>query len=177
MIGTINNITKDYKDNKIIISIKLDSTSELANIEKLAEDKLDIEIKKYRAKRSLNANSYFHLLCNKIATKMNLGEEETKVRLVLEYGAIMRDENNEVVGFKLPVSVNVNSIYKYAKWFDKRLENGKEFNCYIIYQHTHLYDTKEMSRLLEGTVKEAKELNIETLDDIELKRMCEQWNN
>jgi hypothetical protein len=133
------------------------------------------EIKQYREKRSLDANAYFHVLVHKIADAMNLGEDETKVNLVLEYGSVMRDENGDKVGFKLPSSVDVNSIYKYAKRFDKRIENGKEFNCYIVYEHTHNYDTKQMARLIDGTVYEAQELGIETMTPKEIEKLKELW--
>ena len=136
---------------------------------------LAVEVKQFRKGRSLNANAYFHLLVSKIAKAMDLGEEETKVRIVLEYGAIMRDENGEKVGFKLPASVDVNSIYKYAKWFDERIENGRKFNCYIIYEHTHKLDTKQMARLIDGTVYEAKELDIETMTPKELALLKQEW--
>jgi hypothetical protein len=136
---------------------------------------LAVEVKQHRKTRSLNANAYFHLLVGKIAVAMNLGEDETKVRLVLEYGSIMRDENGEKVGFKLPVSVDVNQIYKYAKWFDERTEDGHKFNCYIIYEHTHKLDTKQMARLIDGTVYEAKELDIETMTPQELALLKQEW--
>jgi hypothetical protein len=144
----------------------------LANGKELA-----VEIKQHRKGRSLNANAYFHLLVDKIAEAMNLGEEETKVKLVLEYGSVMRDENGEKVGIKLPVSVDVNKIYKYAKWFDERIENGHKFNCYIIYEHTHNLDTKQMARLIDGTVYEAKELNIETMTPQELALLKQEWKS
>jgi hypothetical protein len=136
---------------------------------------LAVEVKQYRKTRSLDANAYFHLLVGKIAQAMSLGEDETKVKLVLEYGSVMRDENGEKVGFKLPTSVDVNQIYKYAKWFDERIENGHTFNCYIIYEHTHNLDTKQMARLIDGTVYEAKEQGIETMTPEQLSIMKQEW--
>ena len=134
-----------------------------------------IECKEYRKKRSLDANAYFHVLVSKIAEVMKLGEDETKIKMVLEYGSIMRDENGDKVGFKLPASVNVSSIYKYAKWFDERIENGHKFNCYIIYEHTHKLDSKQMARLIDGTIYEAKELGIETMTPAELAELKSGW--
>lgn len=137
--------------------------------------KYEVEIKQYRKGRSLDANAYFHLLCGKIAEKQNLGLDEVKVSLVCEYGTVARDDDGEMVGFKLPSSVNVHTIYKYVKCFDTRIENGKEFNCYIVFKRTRDLNTKEMSRLIEGAVYEAKELGIETLTPEELARMSIKW--
>jgi hypothetical protein len=136
---------------------------------------LAIECKEYRKKRSLDANAYFHVLVSKIAEAMNLGEDETKVKMVLEYGSIMRDENGDKVGFKLPASVNVNSIYKYAKWFDERIEDGHKFNCYIIYEHTHKLDSKQMARLIDGTICEATELGIDVMTPNQLAELKSSW--
>ena len=41
---------------------------------------------------------------------------------------------------------------------------------------SHTYDTKEMSRLIDGAVFEAQALGIETLPPDELERMKQQWN-
>lgn len=140
------------------------------------EDKLyECVIKLFRQKRSLDANAYFHVLVHKIAVAQGIGEDETKVNLVLEYGEIMRDENGDKVGFKLPASVDVNTIYKYAKWFDKRIEGGKEFNCYIIYEHTHKLDSKAMARLIDGTVYVAQNEGIDTKSPKEIERLKELW--
>ena len=57
--------------------------------------------------------------------KMKLGMEEVKHNLVIEYGTTLKDEDGQVVGIKLPSSVKVDNVYKYAKWFDTREENGK----------------------------------------------------
>jgi len=179
MKATASNIRLQYTESghaEIVlstVSTKIDISEPKGVIAKGKE--LTVEIKQYRAKRSLDANAYFHLLVGKIAQAMNLGEDETKVKLVLEYGSVMRDENGEKVGFKLPASVDVNQIYKYAKWFDERIENGHKFNCYIIYEHTHNLDTKQMARLIDGTVYEAKELDIETMTPAEIALLKQEW--
>lgn len=137
--------------------------------------KYSVEIKEYRERRSLDANAYFHVLVGKIAEAMDLGFEEVKTNLVTEYGAFERDEDGVKVGFKLPASVNVETIYRYVKCFDTREENGKLFNCYIVFKHTHLMDSKEMSRLIDGTVYEAKNLGIETMPPAKLAALVEGW--
>jgi hypothetical protein len=40
-----------------------------------------------------------------------------------------------------------------------------------------MYDTKEMSVLIDGIVSEAKELGIETLTPDELERIKSAWQN
>ncbi len=165
---------------EIVLALSLPPQKAQEGVAKLKEvlgkgKHLQAEIKQYRKKRSLDANAYFPVLARKIAEALNISEEESKVNLVLDYGAVMEDAEGGKVGFKLPASVNVNNIYKYAKWFDTRVEGGKEFNCYIVYKHTHEYDTKEMARLIDGTVYECQNLGIETASPAELELLKQSW--
>lgn len=144
--------------------------------DRLKDQELDVEIKKHREKRSKSANAYFHVLVNRIAAEEGAGDEAVKKRLVCEYGVLAKDEDGLTVGFKLPATVNVDTIYPYVKCFDTREENGKLFKCYLVYKQTHLMDSKEMARLIDGAIEVAKELGIETDTPEQLARYKEDWN-
>ena len=161
-------------NHKQRVTIELDGDFR-RNFDELKDFDVNVEIKKYRRKRSLDANAYFHVLVNKIAEAQGLGEEEVKKNLVVEYGALARDKDGEVIGFKLPDSVNVDVIYPYTKAFDVRQENGKTFVCYLVYERTRDLDTKQMARLIDGTIYEAQNLGIETLPPVELARLKSLW--
>jgi len=160
------------KKQRITVEVNSDFREEF---DRLKDADIRIEIKKYREKRSKDANAYFHVLVNKIAEAQGLGNDEVKKSLVIEYGALAKDEDGYTVGFKLPESVKIDSIYPYAKIFDVREEDGRTFNCYLVYKHTHELDSKEMSRLIDGTIYEAKELGIETETPEQLARYKEEW--
>jgi len=145
------------------------------DFDQLKEFDVSVEIKKYREKRSKDANAYFHVLVNKIAEAQGLGNDEVKKSLVIEYGALAKDDDGYTVGFKLPASVNIDSIYPYAKVFDIREENGRTFNCYLVYKHTHELDSKEMARLIDGTIYVAQDLGIETDTPEQLAKYKEGW--
>ena len=137
---------------------------------------LRLELKAWKERRSLDANSYFHVLVGKIAEKIGISAEQCKINLVLDYGAIMRDEQGQKVGIKLPVSVDVSKVYKYAKKFDTRQENGKEFNCYIIYEHTSLYDSAQMATLINGAISECEQIGgIEVITPAEKAKLLSLW--
>ena len=87
-----------------------------------------------------------------------------------------KDEDGFTVGFKLPVSVDVDTVYPYVKCFDTREENGKLFNCYLVYKQTRLMDSKEMARLIDGAIEVAQELGIETDTPEQLARYKEDWS-
>ena len=146
------------------------------DFDRLKDQPLDIEIKKHREKRSKDANAYFHVLVNRIAAERGGKDDDVKRQLVVEYGALDRDEDGTVIGFKLPASVDVGKIYPYVRCFDTREENGKLFKCYLVYKHTSDMDSKEMARLIDGAIETAKELGIETDTPEQLARYREEWN-
>lgn len=149
----------------------------LEHINTLEDAEYELSIKKVGKRRSLNANAYFHLLVSEIAEKMNIGLDQCKVNMNIEYGTITKDEDGKKIGFMLPQNVDVNTLYKYTKWFDEREINGVKFNCFIVFKETHTLDSKEMARLIDGTVQEAKQLGIETATPDELARMKALWGD
>lgn len=157
------------------ITVELDRDF-LAEYEKLRDLELDITIKRHRERRSLDANAYFHVLVNKIAQETGESDDAVKRRLVVAYGAVDTDEDGLKIGFKLPAGVDVGKIYPYVRCFDTREENGKLFKCYLVYKHTSDMDTKEMARLIDGAISEARELGISTDTPEELARYKEDWN-
>lgn len=173
MIGRLKDLTFGRNgEQHITVTVR---SNFRACFDDLKDVDVDIEIKKHRNKRSLSANAYFHVLVGKIAEAQGLGNEETKAALVCEYGALAKDKDGTTVGFKLPESVDVSSIYPYVRCFDTRVEGGKTFRCYLVYKQTHLMDTKEMSRLIDGAVYVAQDLGIETDTPEQLARYKEEW--
>lgn len=174
MIGRLIDITFG-RNRKQRITLEVDRDFR-ADFDRLKNAELDIEIKKHREKRSKSANAYFHVLVNKIAAETGGSDENIKKHLVLEYGAISKDNEGATVGFKLPASVNVDTIYPYVKCFDTRTENGKLFKCYLVYKQTRFMNTKEMARLIDGAIEKAKELGIETDTPEQLAIYKKEWN-
>lgn len=134
------------------------------------------ELSKWTHKRSLDANAYFHVLCEKIARVVCAGNDETKRNLVLEYGTQKRREDGSPSWFVIPKGENPLERSKYPKWFTSVVVNGKESDAYIEYKETHTMDTAEMAALIDGAISEAKDLGIETLPPQELERMMNQWS-
>lgn len=154
------------------ITIEIDSDFR-EGYETLKDAELEIAIKKWRKKRSNDANSYFHVIVNAIAEARGLSDDEVKRKLVVDYGVLARDEDGQIIGFKLPPGVNVDFIYPYTRLYKQVEENGKQFNCYLVYKRSSEMDTKEMTRLIDGAIWEAKELGIDTDTPEERAR----WNS
>lgn len=146
--------------------------NELLNILPLLKDKPYIcEIKPFKQRRSLDANSYFHVLVDKIAKANKKSAEEVKVEMNLDYGTIARDEKGLKVGFKALKEIPITKFYKYAKPIGEEIENGKVFTKYLIYKETHTLDSSEMAILIDGVIQEAQQLGIETLTPLELQNL------
>ena len=177
-----NAMTDD--DRRMIVSFAIDSADTYAArqcVEKIRQYKRDgkellsIGVDIARQKRSPDANAYFHVLVSEIAKVLKSGMEEVKQQMVFDYGTVMSDETGKKVGFKLPASVDVHNIYKYAKWFDEREENGIKFNCYIIYKRTSELDAAEMARLIDGVVSECRAIGIPTEPPDKIANMISLW--
>ena len=128
----------------------------------LKDADVTFSVKKWRKIRSSESNKYFHVLVNEIAAARGVTDDEVKRELVVDYGTYARDGNDQIIGFKLPIGVNVNDIYPYTKLWKQVEEAGRTFNCYLLYKRSSEMDTKEMARLIDGAIYEAKELGIDT---------------
>jgi hypothetical protein len=143
------------------ITLELD-TDFLEGYEALKEVPVEISIKKWRSKRSSDANKYFHLLVNEIALAKGLPDDQVKIDLITQYGTYARDDDGNLIGFKLPASVDVEQIYPYTRMYKEVEEDGKRYKCYLVYKRSSNMDTKEFSHLIDGTIEVAQELNIDT---------------
>lgn len=166
---------------KIVIKSDKELSQALMSVSMLApqlkEKSFDLEIKEHRKRRSLNANNYFHLLVGKIAEKLQIGNDECKEKLNLEYGTPIKIDEDTLFACKVPANADIKAIIKYPKYVKTVIENGKELNVYMAYKETHTLDTKEMSRLIDLTVEEAKSLGIETKTPDEIAQLVSLWES
>ena len=72
--------------NGLIISFKVERGAEVARLRSQPDEEYDLTVKKYREKRSLNANSYMWVLLDKLAAKLNTGREELYKRYIRDVG-------------------------------------------------------------------------------------------
>lgn len=132
------------------------------------------EVKEYKPKRSLNANAFFHVLCQKIAEATHQSLTAVKNQLLADYGQIDTDMGTVILLDDIDWK-STPYMHLLPTSATRVLDNGKLYRVYWIIRGSHTYDTKEMSRLIEGAVTEAKELDIETMTPDQLKRMMAAW--
>ena len=168
---------ENNKDLEMVITIdrhkgNLDKIAEYKGI--IAQNKLlDITIKKHRNKRSLDANAYCFVLCQKIAEKVG----NTK-----EY--VYRQAIKNVGQFEI-VPIRNDALEKWMNawnskglgWISEVFSESKieGYTNTINYYGSSVYDTKEMALLINEIVEQAKELDIDTITESEKQSLIENW--
>lgn len=121
------------------------------------------EIKEYKEKRSLNSNAYAWKLITEIGNVVRKSKEEVYLQMLKDYG------QSEIVS--MLSSISPVGYFKYYEKFGTGTINNKDFTHYKIYKGSSEFDSKEMSIFIDGIVQEAKQLNIQTLEDIEIEEL------
>lgn len=137
----------------------------------------DITPHKDVKRRSLSANNYFYALCTKIAEKLKISLNEVHNMMLSRYG-YPEFIGDKVVYFILPDRVDVNKlegVHLKATSKTQTLDNGELNRVYIVMRGSHTFNSKEMVRLIDGVISEAKELDIPVITVTEKDKMLEEW--
>lgn len=172
-IGTIEDISIDYKTQKPKILLVLNERECISSLEELKEDKLSVEIKKYRNKRSLDANAYMWVLISKLEEKVNIPKDiiyKDAIRNIGVYEVI--PVKNEAVD-RFIEAWTKNGLGWVCETTKSKLEG---YTNILAYYGSSTYNTAEMSRLIDLIVQECKQLDIETMSKSELDSLIESWD-
>ena len=131
----------------------------------------DADLKKHRKRRSLDANAYFHVLVDQIAKVTDKPFDEVKIELNRDYGTFATDKEGDIVFAYLPSNADMDAFYDYYR---KISDNG-EMACYAFIKRTSDLNSAEFAKLLEGTVREAEALGIETLRQREIEELIRDY--
>lgn len=138
----------------------------------------DIEPHKERKGRSLNANSYFHVLVQKLAQAQQppISLAKCKNMMIAAYGQPEYiDGQQAIIKSNVPQEKMQEIEYLHTALVKISEENGTECYFYRIYRGTHTYNNVEMQKLIEGVVQECKDAGIETATPVEVQKMIEVW--
>jgi len=170
MVGEIIDLSVDYKTKKTKVNLLIEIDP--SKLEELQNQKLNIEIKKYRARRSLDANAYMWVLLGKLQDITDIPKELIYRDLIKHIGSYevipIKDEAVE----KFTEAWNKNGLGWVTDTTKSKLEG---FTNVIAYYGSSTYDKKEMSRLINLVVQECEQLGIETKSDAEIKSLLESW--
>lgn len=138
----------------------------------------DIEPHKERKGRSLNANSYFHVLVQKLAQAQQppVSLAKCKNMMISAYGQPEYiDGQQAIIKSNVPQEKMQEIEYLHTALVKVSEENGKEVYFYRIYRGSHTYNSAEMQKLIAGTVQECEQVGIETATPAEVQKMIEVW--
>ena len=158
---------------KMIISFETERISQ-ESIDMLRGcDDLDVTAEKHRVKRSINANSYFHVLCARIAEKTGNTQTHEKNSLIRDCGYW------RFVDGKIP-TITMKPEYEdgmldFEGLHVKVVERHTDFVKFGFLRGSHELDSVEMSHLIDLTVEAAQALGIETLTPEQIGRMISSW--
>lgn len=171
-----------YKQTNLILPFEKGQINVLASfMDELGDLDLtkdyEVKIKEIKRRRSLNANAYYFKLVTDCAYQKSIGVTEYHNDNLANLGIPWLDEDDNRLWF----------LQKDTDWWRKQKEThfcptdqtedrkGVTYRWFYLLKPSHLFNTKEMSMLIDGIVQDAKSLGIETLTPDEIERLKQQW--
>lgn len=160
----------DYSTGRMIAQIELNEDFK-EGYEALKDcKKISVEIKKYKAKRSLDANAYYWVLLTRFAEKIGLSNAEAHNMLLCGYGQPMIIDGEcvytEIVDTEeAERKIKESDVYHLRPTSSIRVdEHGVAYRSYLMLKGSKEYNTEEMSRLISGLVEQCIEVGIPKSD-------------
>lgn len=173
VISELKNISIDYNTKRPIVAFELYS-NDITWLEQLKGLKLNLNVKKYYKKRSLDANAYAWVLLGEIQKVMNIPKETIYKDLI------------KCIGDYEIIPVKENAVERFCTAWGK---NGlgwitettpsklKGYTNVIVYYGSSTYDTNQMARLIDLIIQECQQLGIETRPADEIERLIKLWGD
>ena len=129
-------------------------------------EKLSLEIKKYRRKRSLDANAYYWVLIGKLAKVLELSNPEAHNMMLCRYG---QPEIFEGKAVYMTIPDTEEAEKKAANATDYHIQptsqvregnDGIMYRTYKLLRGSHTYNSEEMARLIDGLIGCCKDAGI-----------------
>lgn len=139
----------------------------------------EINICKPRKKRSLTANAYCWILCQKIAERLTIGGTYTSKEDV--YRKAIKD-----CGHFTPVPVRHDIVPIFCRnwehngigWVTEDMgpcKRTKGYELIALYHGSSVYNAEEMARLIDCLVDDAKQIGVETRPQWEVDALLQEW--
>lgn len=169
--GIIKGISNDYITGELNITFSVNEKSTIIpEYEKLKDcKKLRIEAKKYRNRRSLDANAYLWVMLQKMAEVLRSDKWSLYLQMLKRYGQFtyIVVKPNAVEGVK--------KQWRECEEIGEVDVNGTKAVQMLCYYGSSTYDSQQMAHLIDKVVEECEELGIETISPTELQQMKERW--
>ncbi len=153
------------EDNDLVVSYVvhgIDKTKAMLSYEetKACNKKLQVEVKPYRSQRSLEQNKALWWLLGKMADSMSGSKDKTSTE---ECYAVVLEEANVSYDFILApaeAEKKLKEVFRVVIKIGTREVNAKELNMYKVFIGSSKFDTKEMTELIEITLRILDEMGV-----------------
>lgn len=164
----------DMFTGKYAVTFSINEKGAIKEIDKIKDcEKLTIEAKKFRQRRSLDANALLWKCLSQLAEALHSEKWEVYLQMLKRYGKFTHIivKENAVEATKLQ--------WRECEVVGNITVNGQKAVQMLCYFGSSTYNTKEFSHLLDGVISEMKEMGLETPLSEEMKsameRYEEQW--
>ena len=179
MTGRLLDLSRGL-NGKQRITLELDGDFR-ARFDKLKEKSLDIDLKQHREQRSVRQNSYYRLLISKLATALLISEPHAHNLMLRKYGQLLYINENLVYVVLPDTDATAKELNEKEEYHVKPTsevktgKDGKMWRTYLMLRGSSDLDTAEMTRLIEGTIQEARDLGLDTDTPEEIERLRSLW--
>lgn len=133
-------------------------------------DEQKYELRIHREKRSLTQNGYYWQLLTQTAHVLGISNTELHNRMLAEYG-FLDDVIQSIIMDDEVDWTKIEHLHLRPTTRTKVMANGRLYRVFYVMRGSSSYNTKEMSRLVDGMVQEAKQQGIETITPARLAQI------
>lgn len=168
----IESASIDAKSGESLLTLRTSETKLVRLLPELQGKELTVEIKDGQ-KRSLTANAYAWVLIDKLAEKTRIPKSEIYRQTIREIGGV-----SETVCVVEKAAEHLKEVWESnGIGFQAVEEPSKLDKCVnmTLYYGSHLYDTKQMSRMIDTLVSECQLQGIQTATPGEIANLLSLW--
>lgn len=156
--------------------LQTDLGKAMAIVRKMKPKTYDLTVKEHKKKRSLDANAMAWSLINKIADALRIPPVEVYRQAILDIAG-----NNEVI----PIRDEAVEQFKQAwsshgiGWICRDIGKSKikGYTNLMVYYGSSVYDSRQMSALIDHLAQDCKALGIEVISEREKTLLLDEWGD
>lgn len=181
LTGRIRGVSVSYETGRPLVTLEVNERQNaLSMVDSLkAAEKLSFKIDRFREKRSLDANAYLWKLCTMIADKLSDdGVPHTKEEIyqrAIKARGIFREQG------ELPLDFSKTSRTAWEMlgtgWVTEQVDFEPDGERVIVrfYYGSSVYNSKQLSYVIDWLKVECQNLGIETKSQAEIDSLLKSW--
>lgn len=168
--GKVVSVSRDWLSDQLQITFTVNERQAEIEIDDIKDlPLLSIEAKKYRKKRSLEANALLWACLGEIAAALRADKWEVYLLMLKRYGKYT------YICVKPNMVEAVKSYWRECEDIGPIKIGGKDAEQLLCYFGSSTYNTKEMSVLLDGVISEMKEMGLPLPLTRDVQNALKQW--